>query len=149
MMKLFSYGNRRMNQNLWHYLTVTAILISFDQWSKYHWQESSGAFTNQQGSFSMPLPPWLIIIASIVIITALSHILFKKKTSKSMLYGLTFILSGGISNLIDRLLNGYVQDIIAIASTHFNLADMYIFIGAVFFLVSVYQTESKRQISHG
>lgn len=132
-----------MNRSPWIYLAVSAILISLDQGSKYYFQDSVEAFMNQQGPFSFPLPPWVIIITSIVVITVLAHILFKKTTPITMIQGLTFLLSGGASNLIDRVLYGYVQDIIAISSARFNLADIYIYIGAILLLIGVYQAEPQ------
>jgi signal peptidase II len=48
----------------------------------------------------------------------------------------TLILSGGISNLIDRLFRGYVVDFIQIKNSPvFNFADIYVLLGviAVFF----------------
>jgi signal peptidase II len=136
-----------MRHSAWTYLTASAILISFDQGLKYYLQESTRAFMNEKGSFLFPVSPGLIIIASIVIISVLSHLLFKKTTPRSMTLGLTFIISGGVGNLIDRIIYGYVQDIIAIASARFNLADMYIVMGAVFLLWGVYQDELRSKLS--
>jgi lipoprotein signal peptidase len=132
-----------MDRSSWTYLTISALLITLDQATKYYFQKSVRAFINQEGSFSFPLPPWLTIVISIVIITALSHLLFSKTTPASLKIGTTFILSGGAGNLIDRILYGYVQDIIAISSTRFNLADTYIFIGAVFLLFGIYRIQPK------
>lgn len=60
-----------------------------------------------------------------------------------MQQGFILLISGGASNLIDRLLYGYVQDIIAISSTRFNLADIYILAGVILILFGAYKNKSK------
>lgn len=51
--------------------------------------------------------------------------------------GLALIISGAIGNLIDRLFLGYVRDFIAIRlfSFVFNLADLFITFGVIFFVI--------------
>lgn len=137
------HGNTTKKYSPWTYFTVSAILVSLDQGSKYFFHETTGAFLNQEGSFSLPLPPWMIIVSSVVIIAVLAHILFKPTTPATMTNGLIFILSGGASNITDRILYGYVQDIIAISSVRFNIADIYIIVGSFLLLIGVYQAESR------
>lgn len=66
---------------------------------------------------------------------------FSKKPS----WGLSLILSGGISNLIDRLLSGYVIDFLKLPGLgfHFNLADVFITLGVLLILVKYINDEIR------
>lgn len=65
--------------------------------------------------------------------------------------GIILILSGGISNLIDRLIRGFVIDYIDITQIFkfpiFNIADVMITIGWIFLIIGiiVYMSENKRR----
>lgn len=130
-----------MDRSPWMHASLAVALIALDQGVKYFWQDSTKAFVNEQGPFALPFPPWLIVVASVVIITVLAHVLFKNNTPIVITRGLVFLLAGGAGNLIDRLLYGYVQDIIAVLSVRFNLADIYIFVGATLLIMGVYEVE--------
>jgi len=58
-------------------------------------------------------------------------------------YGWYFILGGGISNLIDRLMRGGVVDFIRIFSWFpwFNLADVAITIGVIWLILKYWQKQ--------
>jgi len=69
-----------------------------------------------------------------------------KKNNKIPLIAVILILSGGISNLIDRLIYGYVIDFISIGSwPNFNLADSYITIGVIMMILFIYSSEQKKK----
>lgn len=72
---------------------------------------------------------WYVLwLAFIVVIT----MLVVKNLKKSVSWFLLFMLSGAISNMFDRLYHGGVVDFIKIGRVDiiFNLADLYILIGA-------------------
>lgn len=77
---------------------------------------------------------WLFMTVSTVAIIALLIYLFKKKShSKLENLSLAFIIGGGIGNMIDRVLLGYVVDMIdfrLINFAVFNVADSFVCIGA-------------------
>lgn len=57
----------------------------------------------------------------------------------------SFIISGGLGNMIDRIFRGYVVDMIdfrTIWSFVFNIADMYIHIG-IYILIAIYIFKKK------
>lgn len=60
---------------------------------------------------------------------------------------LALVLAGGISNLIDRICRGYVLDFINIKNLPvFNLADLYVLIGWIGFVVifTIFTVKEKR-----
>lgn len=68
-------------------------------------------------------------------------LLLPRKHNKLLKLGLALCLGGGISNMADRVKHGYVIDYFsfnckALRSIVFNLADMFIFLGSFFILLS-------------
>lgn len=74
-----------------------------------------------------------IILTAIVLIFMIFMIILKKINNRILILASSFIVGGGIGNLIDRLLYGYVIDYLKL--TFFppicNLSDYFISIGAV------------------
>lgn len=90
-------------------------------------------------AFSIPLNGYLLnlsIIAMIVgLLIYLLYLIRKKKNSFDIIC-LSIMISGAISNLIDRLSYGYVIDYLYLSNfTVFNLADMMISIGALALII--------------
>ena len=68
------------------------------------------------------------------------QIFFRPRVLESKIFknlSFIFILSGGIGNLLDRLIYGYVIDFIDITFNPyvFNLADSYVTIGVMMYLI--------------
>ena len=84
-------------------------------------------------------------VISIATIAAILGIIiyFLKNVKKSNLFermAYVFIISGAIGNMIDRLLRGYVVDMIdfrGIWSVVFNIADVYINLGVILLLLDL------------
>lgn len=78
-----------------------------------------------------------IILTAIVLIFMIFMVVFKKINNRILILASSFILGGGIGNLIDRLSYGYVIDYLKL--TFFppvcNLSDYFISIGAVMIVV--------------
>lgn len=77
---------------------------------------------------------WIFLVFSAIAIVALSVYLFSGR-AENMLYAISIsmIISGGIGNMIDRLLLGYVVDFIdfrLINFAVFNGADSFVCVGA-------------------
>ncbi len=95
-------------------------------------------FTNQNIAFGLPFPQILIIILVIFILIFLSFFwylsLFQQKIGQ--LIALSLIILGSLSNLLDRLIFGYVIDYINIFIWPvFNLADIMIVTGIIIYLI--------------
>lgn len=84
----------------------------------------------------------LVIIISVVVIGFLLFYIYRNKgNNKLENVSYAFILGGAISNLIDRLVYGYVIDfldfeILSYNAPIFNLADTFIVIGVILFLIN-------------
>lgn len=84
----------------------------------------------------------LVIIISVIVIGFLLFYIYKNKgNNKLENVSYAFILGGAIGNLIDRLVYGYVIDfldfeILSYDAPIFNLADTFIVIGVILFLIN-------------
>ncbi len=90
---------------------------------------------------------WLSIISIVFIIGIVLYDIFNHQNNVWYILGIGFIISGAIGNLIDRLFLGYVRDFISIRlfSFVFNLADLFITIGVVCFVVYLIITMIKEK----
>lgn len=90
-------------------------------------------------AFSIQLKQILIIVLIIIILIAIAWFLYKSYEGKKWLYVfcLSLILFGSLSNLLDRLIFGYVIDYFDMKwFTVFNLADVMIVLGALALIIS-------------
>jgi len=96
---------------------------------------------------------WVFIIISTVTIVLLLYLLFSGRLSSNKLYtvSVAMIISGGIGNMIDRTLLGYVVDFIdfrLINFAVFNGADSFVCVGAGILMLGLVLdiiAESKKQ----
>jgi len=116
------------------FLFLFLFLFLADQLSKYAFLENS--VCNKNIAWNISIAPgffyffWLIIFFFLVY-----YFLRSEKTSEKL--ALVFILSGAISNIIDRLVQGCVLDFIDLKIWPvFNLADIYITIGVAILIIS-------------
>ena len=90
---------------------------------------------------------WLIVFAVFIIIVLFLQII-KAKQNKSKLefLGYLLIILGGLSNLFDRVVYGYVVDMLHLFSfSVFNLADVMIMVGCIL-IFSLTFLKSKTRI---
>lgn len=86
-----------------------------------------------------------IIISSLIIIFMFRYLYTQKKyINKITLTTVSFIIGGGISNLIDRIFRGGVIDFIKILDFPiFNLADISIVLGCILFAFYIIKFDIK------
>lgn len=88
---------------------------------------------------------WFFIAATVALIFAMTFYVIKRKpTNKLLNLSLSFIIGGGIGNLIDRIRLSYVVDFISVRIINypvFNVADCFIVVGAV--LLCIFILSSK------
>ena len=105
-----------------------------DIFSFHYIQNNGAAYSILQGRQTL-----LILFTLAVMIGIVAYVIaYRKKTSKFEIFSLALILGGGIGNLIDRVLNGYVVDFIDIHIIPvFNVADIGITVGCILFAIAV------------
>ena len=138
---------------------IIIFLVFFDQFSKYfiaenfNHYESTNIFPflnftfikNFGGAFNLFNDPSLnlgliftflvSLICFYLFLAIFTNLVFKEILIKERVYW-SLILSGGLGNLIDRMIRGYVVDFIDITFNPyvFNLADCFVTLGIIFIL---------------
>ncbi len=114
--------------------------IFLDQFSKSLVVEP---FRNYFFAFSIQLPVWVMYVIYLVAMAAIVKYLvknfFKLNFSERLAWVLIFI--GATSNIVERLVLGYVRDFIYISFSRwtgvYNLADGYIIAGVIILLFPI------------
>lgn len=136
-------------------LGIAALIVAADQLIKYFvaaYLQPVGAvnvidnlielvyYENTGMSFGMlEGARWIFIIFTAAAMVVLIYLLFRNKNEKKLYYiSISLIIGGGIGNMIDRILYGYVIDYFRLSffPPVCNFADYCIVIGAV--LLAVY-----------
>lgn len=137
-------------------LLVAAVLLGVDQLTKYFVLQKLkpvGSVTIISGLLEFSYientgiafglfknTKWLIIALTVVAFAAIATVLFRYKSHTALSYvASTLLIAGGIGNLIDRLLYGFVVDFIHVMFFDyiFNFADCCVTVGAVLFVLHV------------
>ena len=147
-------------------LGIIVAIISLDQWSKWAVKTSFNLYqskpviqdllhftyvTNDGMAFGLSFPggKHILLVMTILLTGFIIGFLWKEREGHPLVkYGLAFILSGAIGNLIDRLLYGKVVDFldIMIGNFHwyiFNVADSSVTIGMVLFILHSFIYDSS------
>ena len=118
-------------------MTVNETINLIDNFFRITYVKNTGAAFSMFSNNTI-----LVIIISVVIIGFLLFYIYKNKgNNKLENVSYAFILGGAIGNLIDRLVYGYVIDfldfeILSYNAPIFNLADTFIVIGVILFLIN-------------
>ena len=131
------------------YTLLTVLLVVIDQVIKQmiklnfipisYIKNTGGAFSIGFGNVS------IFIVISIILIIAV--ILIKRFVYKDETIAFSLILAGGIGNLLDRAIRGYVIDYIDLTKIInfpvFNLADILIVLGAIILLIRILKRKEE------
>ncbi|MFH1088720.1 MAG: signal peptidase II [Patescibacteria group bacterium] len=143
------------SQKLTALVLVVILLTSIDQWVKtalswleyrdFAWGPVELVWYKNPGiAFSIPLPSPIAVMLIIGLIILLVILFWRTKQWNWYSVGLLLTISGGFSNLWDKINLGYVRDFISISWLPiFNLADIMIFIGIVAIFIGL--TYAKNQ----
>ena len=104
---------------------------------------------NYNIAFGLPLPKFLIIFLIISALIFLSFVWWSNLISgnSKLLLATSLVIIGAFSNLIDRFTFGYVVDYINIFIWPiFNLADCYIVVGLVIYVIG--ELKTKKLTAH-
>lgn len=92
----------------------------------------------------------VLILTAILLIAAVSYIFARRNTeSRSVLLSLSFVVGGGLGNLLDRFRLGYVVDFLdfRIWPYIFNVADICVVAGCFFFMLFLLAGKGNRSAS--
>ena len=138
-----------------YYLSLSIFIVLIDQFTKYLILYNKKLFINKDfllfkldfvknygAAFNILSGSRIFLsLISIIFSLLLIYLIFRKKTLSSFdLYSYSFILGGTIGNGIDRILKGFVIDFINLNFINFpvfNIADISINIGFIFFLYRI------------
>ena len=93
------------------------------------------------GFLSGIVSPWILILIGLLVVGFITYLMFNSKDLLEK-WGLFIIISGALSNIIDRIINGYVIDFIYLHISNFywpafNFADIYISIGILMVIINI------------
>lgn len=145
------------------YFIIIAIVVALDQLTKYLIQVNlelnstipliDGIFHityihNNGAAFSLFQNKTEFLIAMQLIVIAIVVVYLVKKQKKEhgfLLWSLSLIAAGGIGNLIDRAMNGYVVDFLDFRIWPiFNVADISVCVGCGLLVLYMFFVEPKR-----
>ena len=126
------------NVDLNSFLVITSFL------DVSHIHNFGVSFGLLSGTFS----PWFFIFIGIIITGVIFYMLMKS-TNHIEKWGFTAIISGALSNIVDRTLNGYVIDFIFLHYKDFywpafNFADIYISFGICVIVLHLLRDLNKK-----
>ena len=87
---------------------------------------------------------FLIVVTGLALAALAVYFFWKKPSSWLERWVFILIFSGGLGNLMDRVLNGYVVDFFATTFMNFavfNVADCFVCVGAALFVIAVLRQE--------
>lgn len=149
-------------------LAVVIVSVGLDQWTKklavdhlfgepdqfffgdlfrLTFVENRGAFLSLGANLSDGMRNILLNIFPAVLLVALFvYVLISRSINKWQIIGLAFIVGGGLSNIVDRILYGHVVDFLhmkafGLQTGIFNVADMAIMLGMFIMLPFAFQKE--------
>ena len=88
---------------------------------------------------------FLIGVTAVAMLVMLCILLRRKAPNAFAHWGLAMVVGGGIGNLIDRVLNGYVVDyfdVVFMKFAIFNVADCFVVVGCVCLFIGVLFSEA-------
>ncbi|MCX6766702.1 MAG: signal peptidase II [Candidatus Moranbacteria bacterium] len=120
-------------------LFLFVVLIFFDQILKYL---STDSICNPNIAWSVPISPAIFYLVWSLIMIFLLYLIFKTKSYIQKFFTI-LILSGAISNMIDRIRLGCVVDYIDLKFWPvFNLADVYITLGIILIVLNIIRNKN-------
>lgn len=127
------------------FLFLCFFLVSTDQILKFYF--SAISICNKNIAWSIPITPGVFYFLWIAICLFIIYLIIFGKNHRQRIT-LVFILSGAISNMIDRLSHSCVIDFIDLKFWPiFNLADIYITIGVLLIILNIVRN-SKSKITN-
>lgn len=155
----------RFNEIMIIYYIVAAVMVAFDQWTKYatvaniplhetveflpgilsftYIQNDGAAWSILEGQML-----FFYIITTIVLVVIIYHMQKYGHESRLLSWALTFVLAGTLGNFIDRLRLQYVVDMLQLEFIEFpifNVADSLLTIGMIILILYVFMDERAQK----
>ncbi len=96
-------------------------------------------YTENTGmAFGLPMPYYILLFGGIILLGVILYLASKEFNLKifTAWFSVALIAGGAIGNIIDRIVNGFVVDFIAIWKwPNFNLADLFITTGILLLII--------------
>jgi len=131
------------------YLKGAPTLFYFWETVQLRYAENTGAW----GGLGSGLPDFwrqivLVILPVVVLLALMIYIVVSREVRAAEVIFFSAILGGGIGNIIDRIIHGYVIDFLyvgvgSIGTNIFNIADMAIMAGTIAVIVTALWSSSK------
>lgn len=90
----------------------------------------------------------LSVLTAIVLVVLIYFFLFRSKTSNFLRYTLVLLIAGGLGNLFDRIVYGFVVDYFEFTFVRFavfNAADCYITVGVIMLMIYVLFIDGRKE----
>ncbi|MDQ3018682.1 MAG: signal peptidase II [bacterium] len=121
------------------WLVMVFVLIGIDQLTKLGAEKKAlPIFFNYNFAFSLPLSPLLMYFVYAIVFVVIIFTLYRtwKDLSVTAQTGWALIVAGGLSNIFERIILGYVRDFIPVLTGILNVADFFIIAGMLIALWS-------------
>jgi signal peptidase II len=150
--------NKENKKNLWIFLAPIIIIIADILTKHFSWRFSfcniffcSKQVINKGAAFGLLQGyNWLFMTIGIVVIYLVIYS-YKKTGSILLRFSFALIFAGTLSNLLDRLIYGYVQDWLAFgfwpSFPSFNIADASNTVGVLILVLSLIRNRKEHELS--
>ena len=129
---------------VFNYVKINSLIEIFPFFDLTHIHNYGISF----GLLSGFISPKIIVLIGLIV-TLLIYFIYIQSSEKLEKWGLIMIISGALSNILDRILNNYVLDFISLHYNDFywpafNFADIYITIGVLIIIYQIVKAFGKR-----
>lgn len=135
-----SRADQMSNHSVGFWYGLLGGLIALDQISKWFFIDFLNwpVFLNENFAFSLPVPSWLMYVIYAIVFWLILKYLYTQwpQLPGAIRAGFVLILSGGVSNVAERIFLGSVRDFIFIGNGVLNFADIFILAGMLLVFVS-------------
>jgi signal peptidase II len=143
---IFCVGCDQLTKDVAHqYLAIKPPQSWFYDTVRLHYAENTGAFLSLGGDLSERVRVFLLQVFPALCLVALAMVLFAQQLPLPTAIAWSLVLSGGLGNLLDRIMNeGRVIDFMNLGigplrTGIFNVADVFITTGVVLLVFHTFQ----------
>lgn len=142
-------NENRLRKDIWRFLLIAMLIFVLDHLLKYlPKKEKCFLFicfkytTNTGAAFSLfahfAWTKFLLVAIALIILVVVGFFYFKFEDKKLLKWALALIFAGTLSNLLDRIILGYVIDVLTLPLKNFpafNLADVSNLVGVILLII--------------